>query len=131
MGDDLCNRFQFSVSQVLSRHKSILDILSKYQESCSRVNRAAIKSATSCGCIEILVKKQEIPEDINYEELNQYMSSHIKGELCDICADKLEKELGTHLFYLAALCQALGLSMDEAMSKELSNINTLGKYSLY
>ncbi|MEW9124550.1 MAG: DUF1573 domain-containing protein [Thermotaleaceae bacterium] len=127
----MLNKFQDSVSKVLIRHKSVLDIVSKYQESCAKVNRAVIKSSTSCGCIQIDVEKEAIPDDISYNELHHFMNHHLKGELCDICRDKIEKEMGNHLFYLTALCNILDLQLDDILKKQLTNIDTLGKYSLY
>ncbi|SHJ36515.1 hypothetical protein SAMN02745975_01922 [Geosporobacter subterraneus DSM 17957] len=125
------NKFQDSVSKVLVRHKSILDVVTKYQESCAKVNRAVVKSATSCGCIKISAERQNIPDDASYEELSGYMSSHIDGAPCDVCRDKIEKEMGNHLFYLAALCNTLDLQLDDILKSQLKNIDTLGKYSLY
>ncbi|TCO69676.1 nucleoside triphosphate pyrophosphohydrolase family protein [Marinisporobacter balticus] len=131
MCDSIINKFQDSVSEVLIRHKSILDIISKYQESCSKVNRSIIKSATSCGCIHVDGKKQTIPETISYKELHDFMNNHVSGDLCDICKDKIEKEMGNHLFYLVALCNTLDLDLHEIFKKQCKSIDTLGKYSLY
>ena len=125
------NRFQDSVSKVLVRHKSILDVVTKYQESCAKVNRAVVKSATSCGCIKINAEKQNIPDDASYEELHGYMNNHLSGVACDVCRDKIEKEMGNHLFYMAALCNTLDLQLEDILEKQLKNIDTLGKYSLY
>ena len=41
-------------------NKSILDIITKYSESTSKVNRSIIKSVTNCGCININATKQDI-----------------------------------------------------------------------
>ena len=46
-----CDDFQNQVEEVLIRHKSILDIITKLDEYTSRINRAVVKSVTSCGCI--------------------------------------------------------------------------------
>ena len=40
--NNTCDRFQESVSQLLIKHKSILDVLTKQQESITRVNRAIV-----------------------------------------------------------------------------------------
>ena len=131
MKDSVCTKFQQEVSNVLVRHKSILDVVTKYQESSAKVNRAIVKSVTSCGCIQIDAKKQDAPDDISYEELSQYTANHISGALCDICRDKVEKELANHLFYLAAICNALDLDMASIMKTQSKHLETLGKYSLY
>lgn len=131
MKDSVCTKFQQEVSNVLVRHKSILDVVTKYQESSAKVNRAIVKSVTSCGCIQIDAKKQNAPDDISYEELSQYMANHISGELCDTCKDKVEKELANHLFYMAAICNALDLNMASIIDTQSKHLETLGKYSLY
>ena len=58
------NNFNDIVDDVLVRHKSILDIITKLQETNSKINRAIIKSVTACGCIEINGKLQQVPEHI-------------------------------------------------------------------
>ena len=49
MKDMIYDDYQSMIRDQLLRHRSILDILSKYQEATSRVNRAVIKAVTSCG----------------------------------------------------------------------------------
>jgi predicted house-cleaning noncanonical NTP pyrophosphatase (MazG superfamily) len=131
MKDSVLHKFQDSVSEVLIRHKSILDIISKYQESCAKVNRSIIKAATNCGCIRIDAKAQHIPKDISYEDLKDFLDNHVSGELCDICRDKITQEMGNHLFYLVGICNTLHLDIHEILTKQSKNIETLGKYGLY
>jgi hypothetical protein len=131
MKDSVCVKFQQEVSNVLVRHKSVLDIITKYQESSAKVNRSIVKSVTSCGCIQMDAKKQDAPDAISYEELSQCMSNHISGDLCDVCRDKIEKELGNHLFYMAAICNVLDLDMASIIQTQANHLETLGKYSLY
>jgi predicted house-cleaning noncanonical NTP pyrophosphatase (MazG superfamily) len=131
MDNNLLNKFQENVSNVLIRHRNVLDVISKYQESCSRVNRAVVKSVTSCGCININTTYHNIPDNISYEELKNFTKHHISGELCDLCKDKLEEEIGNHLFYLAAICNTLELDLYHILEKQSENISMLGKYSLY
>ena len=58
MKDFICKDFQESVSELLIRHKSILDIMTKLEEAQSRVNRAVAKAVTNCGCIKVNGRKQ-------------------------------------------------------------------------
>ncbi|MGB9976938.1 DUF1573 domain-containing protein [Thermovenabulum sp.] len=130
MKDNTCNEFQATVSQCLVRHKSIIDIITKIQETAGRVNRAVAKSVTSCGCLEVNAKKQQFPANISLQELTQFMETHLKGDLCENCQEVLEQEIGNHLFYLAALCNILGLSLNDIISKENEKLSTLGIYNL-
>ncbi|EJO5349199.1 DUF1573 domain-containing protein [Clostridium botulinum] len=131
MKDVIFDDFQNSVNDSLLRHKSILDILTKYSESNARVNRAIAKSITNCGCVSVSAKKQQLPLDgINIEDLRNCLKSHVDGELCDNCRDVIEREIGNNLFYLTSLCNLLDLNLYDILLKEYNKINTLGKYSM-
>ena len=56
---------QEAVSEFLIRHRSVLDIISKFQEANARVNRAVVKAVTSCGCVEVEAGRQKFPADIS------------------------------------------------------------------
>ena len=118
MKDLISDQFQTSVDEVLTRHKSILDIMAKLQDADTRVNRAIAKAVTNCGCIEIHATKQDFGDGECLRDYHDKMNSHIKGKLCDNCRDVLEKELGTNMFYLAALCNSMGISLYDVMLKE-------------
>lgn len=138
MKDLIFDEFQNSVEDSLLRHKSILDILTKLQESESRVNRSIIKAVTSCGCIKIKAEKQNINysiinDDIENSDLSDIalpLSSHIEGSICDDCRKIIETELGNHLFYVTSLCNSLDISLYDILLKEYKNINTFEKINL-
>lgn len=127
--DSICENFQKQVSQVLVRHKSILDVMTKLDEYNARINRAVAKSVTSCGCISINAKKQEFGNE-SLEDMYLKANSHVDGDICDSCKDVLEEEMGAYLFYLASLCNTLGLDFHSALEKEYDRAKTLGIYSL-
>lgn len=122
--------FQEAVSQYLIRHKSVLDVLSKLQEASTRVNRSVAKAVTSCGCIEVNAAKQELPSEITYWEMKQYMATHVQGSLCEQCKEVLEAELGRNLFYLAALCDLFSLDFCDVIDGERKRIAALGVFNL-
>jgi len=130
MKDILAEDFQDLVHELLTRHKSILDLITKYQDSNARVNRSIIKAVTNCGCIQIEGKKQVIPTEATLEEMRNYMDTQLRGSLCENCKEIIEKELGTNLFYLTALCNTLNLNMYDIMLKEEKRLNTLGRFHL-
>lgn len=131
MKDLIFDNFQNAIDESLLRHKSILDILTKLQESEGRINRAVVKSVTNCGCINVEAKKQELPqEDDAIEELSKALKSHVKGDLCDNCREVIEREIGNNLFYLASLCNTLDLNLYDIFIKEYDRMNTLGKFTL-
>jgi hypothetical protein len=122
--------FQKSVEQYLIQHRSILDVLSKFQESNARVNRAIVKASTQCGCIKIKSEKQKFPSNVKLEEVYKYINSQMEGSLCDNCKEIIETELGSNLFYTAAICNILDLDFDKIVKKEEERISTLGIYNL-
>lgn len=131
MKDIIFDDFQNSVDDSLLRHRSILDIMSKYTESTARVNRAITKAVTNCGCIKINADKQNLLNDnMSMDELNSCLQSHISGKLCDNCREIIEKEMGNNLFYLTSLCNALGVNLYDILLNEYDKINTLGKFTM-
>lgn len=130
MKDLLCDEFQDAVRESLVRHTSILDVMTKYQEASARINRAIVKSVTTCGCVQIDASKPEVPPDISLKEMRNYMNSHLKGTLCDSCVEAVEEEIGRQLFYLAALCNTLDLNIFDVMIKEHKKLTTLGIFNI-
>lgn len=125
--------FQEAVSDCLIRHRSVLDVMTKFQEASSRVTRAVAKSVTSCGCTEVCAKRQKFPErqeSTSLSDLKQLIDTHISGELCPECRDALENEVGRCLFYLVALCEITGLDFDEAVTREWASLRTLGLFNM-
>lgn len=130
MKDVIFDDFQNKVGQSLLRHKSILDIMSKFQESNARINRAVAKSVTNCGCISIDAHKQQIPcDDDDIESLGDCFKTHLNGEICENCRDVIGREIGNNIFYLMALCDSLDINLYDVLIKECDKINTLGKYT--
>ena len=133
MKDCIFDNFQNSVDESLLRHRSILDIITKLQESEARVNRAVVKSITNCGCIKVEAKKQYTPaniDDINLDTFSASLDTHMQGNLCENCREVLERELGNNIFYTTSLCNLLDLNLYDIILKEYDKINTLGKYNL-
>lgn len=122
--------FQEQVDEYLIRHRSILDILSKLQESTARVNRAIAKAVTTCGCIGVNAGKQKFPADVGLSEIRAYLDTHLEGALCERCREAVETEIGSALFYTAGLCSVLGLDLDAIQKKEHSRIKSLGIFNL-
>jgi len=122
--------YQSVVGDLLNRNRSILDITSKFVGSSSRVNRSVVKAVTHCGCIIVNAKKQNFPDEANYENMIDLMDSHVEGELREECRRNFEKEVGNTLFYIAALCNCLDISMYDVILKDKEALSTLGSYSL-
>lgn len=125
-----CNEFQNMTANLQLLNKSILDIVTKLDEQTSMLNRAVFKSATHCGCIEIHATKQLYSPNKTLEENQLDLDTHIEGELCPKCREKVTEEMGELLFYLASMCQALGLDLEEVMSQKMDHLKTLGIYNL-
>lgn len=129
INDIFAEDFQDAVNELLIRNRSILDILTKFQSANAKVNRAVIKAVTSCGCLKIEAHKQSFPEDGDLKNISKFLDSHLRGKLCNNCMHTIEEEIGGALFYLAALCNALNISMYDVILKEKKRLDTLGPYS--
>ena len=129
MKDIMVDDFQFTVQELLVRNKSILDSLTKFQDSNSRVNRSIVKAVTHCGCIKINAEKQKIPIDADFEDFKKAMDTHLSGKLCENCRDTVEKEIGKNLFYLASICNTLDLNLYDIFIKESERVKMLGNYN--
>lgn len=128
--DEVVCLFQGKVSELLLKHRSVLDSLSKFIESATRINRAISKAVTGCGCISINARKQQLPAEISLSECRKYMDSHLEGCLCENCREIIEDEIGNQLFYLSALCHLLDLRLEDVIEKEYNKLNALGYFHL-
>jgi hypothetical protein len=128
--NQLTEDFQNKVKSLLIRHQSILDILSKSQEASARVNRAVVKSVTNCGCIGIDAHKKVIPSEATLSDLKDLLNNHIDGQICDNCRDIIMTELGKQFFYIAALANALNISLPDVINKEEDMLATLTVFNL-
>lgn len=129
MNDLIFDKFQDTVADSLLRHKSMLDILSKQQDSQARIFRAVSKAVTSCGCIEINASKQNFSNSDSIADLKDSLNSHVNGTICENCRSVIETELGNHIFYLVSLCETLDISLFDILLKENEKIKTLGEFS--
>ena len=122
--------FQSQVSELLLRHRSLLDVLSKYQQTNSRVNRSVIKAITECGCIEVDAKKQPYDTELKNDQIKDLIHTHVKGQLCDQCSEIINSELGRNLFYMSALCNLLQVDLNDVVDKESRTCTTLGIFNM-
>ncbi|QHW32646.1 DUF1573 domain-containing protein [Paenibacillus rhizovicinus] len=123
-------QFQQQVSELLLRHRSLLDVLSKYGQSGASVNRAVAKSVTECGCIELNARKQQYEDDFNLEKAKTKLHHHITGELCEHCKEAIQNELGRNLFYMSAMANLLDIKLDDVIQRESDKCSTLGLFNL-
>jgi hypothetical protein len=130
MKDETVSQFQDKVAQLLIRHRSIVDSMTKFQESTAKVNRSVAKTVTHCGCLSINATRQSYPPEADLKECGKFVVSHLQGELCEHCREVLEEVLGNHLFYLTALCHLLNTDLSEVISKEFERLSTLGHFKL-
>lgn len=131
MKDLICDEFQSVVGDLLIRHHSVLDILSKLGESTARLNRAVTKAVTDCGCISIEAEKLQIPDHIDsFDALRAYLDNHIRGKICPNCEEVIINEMGKMLFYCAALCNTLDINLYDVFLQEYKKASALGVFNL-
>ncbi|MEQ8200919.1 MAG: DUF1573 domain-containing protein [Syntrophomonadaceae bacterium] len=131
MKDLICDEFQNTVGDLLIRHHSLIDVLSKLSECSGRVNRSVIKAVTDCGCICIEAKKVDIPEHLeSVAELKACLDSHLRGDVCPRCNEVIMGEMGKMLFYTAALCNILDINLYDVFIKENKKAHALGYFNM-
>jgi hypothetical protein len=130
MSSPTLKEFQDQVSELLLRHRSLLDVLSKFQQTGAAVNRAVVKSITECGCIQVNAGKQQYSPDMTLEEAKDVLHTHVQGQLCEHCRDVVAAELGRNMFYMSALGNLLGLNLQQVVSEESKKCSTLGLFNL-
>jgi len=123
------HEFQGQVSELLLRHRSLLDVVTKYSQSNASVNRAVAKSITECGCIELNAKNQGFSEEMKLDQANRQSKSHMEGRLCEQCREVIRSEMGKNLFYMSALCNLLEISLQDVVSEEADKCSTLGWFN--
>jgi len=130
LNDMVVDKFQYTVQELLVRNKSIIDQLTKFQDSNARINRTIVKAVTQCGCIQINAHKQPFNDEDVFDDISSSVENHLTGNLCDNCRDLIEKEMGSNLFYMASLCNTLDLNLYDIIIKELDRAKLLGKYNM-
>lgn len=130
MGANHLDEFQNQVDDLLIRHRSVLDVISKTQEATARINRSLTKAITECGCVEVVAKKQPIDPEKSLHENRPNLETHFKGSLCEHCKEVLTAEIGKSLFYLAALGNITEIRLSDAVKEEITKLNTLGVFNL-
>jgi hypothetical protein len=122
--------FQDQVSELLLRHRSMLDVLSKFQQSNAAANRAVVKAITDCGCVQVHASKQKYTEEMTLEQAKAELDSHVSGQVCEHCKEVITAELGKNLFYMASLCNLLDMDLEKIVSQESAKCSTLGLFNL-
>ncbi|GIP19494.1 hypothetical protein J40TS1_51360 [Paenibacillus montaniterrae] len=130
MSTHALEQFQEQVSQLLLRHRSVLDIMSKLDQTSASINRTVTKSITDCGCIELHASKQPFHEVDSLDVAQQRITNHVTGELCEHCKELVQQAIGSNLFYLTALCTQLDIKLPEVLEQEAQKCNTLGLFNL-
>lgn len=122
--------FQDQITKYLLRHRSILDVTSKFHETNARVNRAIMKAVTECGCIHIHATKQQYPTEGDLTELKDNMDTHVNGQLCEHCEEIVMSEIGKNLFYLLSTMNLLNIEVEDVIKKENQKLSTLGVFNM-
>ncbi|CAM4484537.1 MULTISPECIES: DUF1573 domain-containing protein [Paenibacillus] len=121
-------QFQQQVSELLLRHRSLLDVMTKFGQSGASVNRAVTKAVTECGCVELHARKQDFPDEL--EQAKSKLDHHLNGQLCEHCKDAIRSEIGRNLFYLSSMSNLLDIKLEEVLDQESKKCSTLGIFNL-
>ncbi|MBC7105694.1 MAG: DUF1573 domain-containing protein, partial [Firmicutes bacterium] len=59
-----------------------------------------------------------------------FVDTHLSGSICPSCREAVETEMGSLLFYLAALCNLLQINLYDILVKEQRRLDLLHVYNL-
>lgn len=130
MSEQKLAQFQNLTADLLLRHRSILDVLSKLQETGGRTNRALTKAITDCGCLKVEAGKQSYASANSLIEAKEMSDTHLRGTLCEHCRDDVISEIGKNMFYLVSLCNLLQIELNDVIDQEMNKLSTLGLFNL-
>lgn len=122
--------FQDQVSELLLRHRSVLDVLSKFTQSNAGVQRSVAKAITECGCIQVHAGRQQYTSEMTINDAKRLLETHVAGDLCESCVDIVASEVGKNLFYMASLCNLLGVDLQKVVEDESKRCSTLGFFNM-
>ncbi|TCT14385.1 hypothetical protein EDC18_106189 [Natranaerovirga pectinivora] len=122
--DLITEELQFLVEEYECINKSILDQITKLSEYSNKINRSIIKACTQCGCLKIEGKK------LDFETAHDELDTQCYGNICPDCKEFVEKNMGSCLYYLAALCNTLDLNLYDILLKEVKKVDLLRKYNI-
>ncbi|MEG6617534.1 DUF1573 domain-containing protein [Peptococcaceae bacterium 1198_IL3148] len=128
--DLMADNFQYAVAEQVLCNGSILDILNRHQECSTKIQRSIIKTVTTCGCVQIQLKKYELPKNASLMDLKSTCTPSVTGSLCPNCREKIENEIGRSLVYLAATCNSLDINLFDVIIKEHHKMQLLGQYNI-
>lgn len=130
MSESKLDEFQEQTSNLLLRHRSFLDVLSKLHETGGRTNRAITKAITDCGCLNVHAGKQTFTPASTLAEAKESSDTHLEGQLCEHCREFVMTEMGRNLFYLASMCHLLNIRLNDVIDTESEKLSTLGLFNL-
>ena len=71
----MVDQFQFTVGELLIRNKSILDLITKFQDSNARVNRVSLNPSPNV-VVKVNAEKQVSFIDADFDEVRNLMNTH-------------------------------------------------------
>lgn len=121
---------QLKADKYLVINPEILQILTQLDQSSIKLHQAILQSSTNCGCTHLSTSKIATPSEASWQELKAIATGDEVSEICPECLANIKKKLGSMLFYLASLCNALGLDLNDAIDLENKQLDILGYFML-
>lgn len=117
--DIITDELQYYINEYQSLNVNTLEQMTKLTDYTSKLNYSIIKSCTRCRCIQI--------------DTSNHLADNTHGcigKLCPECIEKIEKNMGGCIYYLASLCNTFDLNLYDILIKELNKLTLLGKYHI-
>lgn len=123
------SELQKRAEEYLILNPAALQILLQMQKTCLTLHQTVLAAANTCGCITLGTEKL-LPPDAGWQQLKDHPTGDSFGSICPTCRARIRDQLGSLLFYAAALANTLELDLDEVTLQEVSRLDLLGYFML-
>lgn len=120
---------QKRAGEYLILNPSALQILLQLEKTALSLHQTVLASANSCGCITLGTARPE-PPITDWRELKDRDTGDEMHNICTTCRARIFEQLGTLLFYAAALANTLEADLDTITRQEVSRLDLLGYFML-
>jgi hypothetical protein len=125
-----CSDLQEKAERYLIINPAVMQILTELMRSSQQVQQSVVRAAFSCGCIQLDGKSPELDAECSWDDLKKRFTDDKLEAVCGDCRAMIKDRLGSVIFYVAALANAFGFSLDEIIEKENCRLDVLGYFML-
>lgn len=117
---------QQKAGEYLIADPGALQILLLIQLNACHLHQCVLNAANGCGCVSLSCAPVTPPAD--WDCTVKIASGDNLGKLCPNCRAAICDRLGALLFYIAALCSSMNLTLPDICESEIEKLDLLGYF---